>query len=59
MQQLSSDELNRRIDTFLTKKHEEFPELKLRRKESKHKKSYSVSEVFTELVAGFKWEFGR
>lgn len=59
MQQLSSEEVNHRIDTFLAKKHEEFPELKLRPQAPKQKKVHTLSEVFAELVAGFKWEFGR
>lgn len=59
MQPMDSQELDSRINTFLMRKHEEFPELKLRRKEPKHRKAWGVSELFSDLIAGAKWEFGR
>jgi len=59
MQQMNSQELDRRINAFLSKKHEQYPELALRPQEPKQKKVHTASEVFAELVAGFKWEFGR
>lgn len=59
MQQVSSQELDRRINTFLTKKHQEFPELKLRPQESEYKVAPSAAEMFADLIAGAKWEFGR
>lgn len=59
MQSISSEELDRRINTFLNRKHQEYPELKLRTEAPKQKKEHSVTEVFADLVAGFKWEFGR
>lgn len=59
MQPMTSQELNRRIDTFLAKKHEEYPELRLRPQAIKKEKSVTASIVVSELLAGFKWEFGR
>ena len=58
MQHMSSQELDRRINTFLERKHEEFPELKLRPQAPKQPK-VTLVEALTELAAGFKWEFGR
>lgn len=55
---MSSQELDRRINTFLERKHEEFPELKLRPQAPKQPK-VTLVEALTELAAGFKWEFGR
>lgn len=59
MQQVSSQELDRRINTFLTKKHQEFPELELRPQEADRKVAPSVADMFADLIAGAKWEFGR
>lgn len=58
MQDIDSKELDRRIETFLTMKHQEFPELGLRPQEPEEK-VHTASEVFADLVAGMNWEFGR
>ncbi|MFZ1250204.1 MAG: hypothetical protein WAR37_02035 [Candidatus Microsaccharimonas sp.] len=58
MQQLQAQEIDQRIDTFLTKKHQQFPELGLRPNEREHKAPV-VSKLFENLIAGIKWEFGR
>lgn len=59
METLSSQQLNRRINTFMDRKNEQYPELKLRPAAKKQPKHYTAMEVFSEVVAGIKWEFGR
>ena len=59
MQSLSSQQLDRRINTFLARKHEEFPELKLRPEAKKQRKTHSFSDMVADFIAGAKWEFGR
>lgn len=59
MQQMSSQELDRRITTFLKRKDEEFPELKLRRHSPEQDKVPSAADILIDFVAGIRWEFGR
>ncbi len=59
MQTVSSQQLDQRINAFMSRKHEQYPELKLRPKAKKESKHFTVHEAFSDLVAGIKWEFGR
>lgn len=56
---MDSQELERRIDNFLTKKQQKYPELKLRSDASESNTRVSFSETFANLAAGFKLNFSR
>ena len=59
MQTLSSQQLDNRINSFIDRKNEQYPELKLRPTAKKAPKHYTALEVFSEVVAGIKLEFWR
>lgn len=59
MQTVSSQQLDQRINAFMSRKHEQYPELKLRPAAKKEPKHFNALEAFSELVAGIKWELGR
>lgn len=59
MHTVSSQQLDRRINDFMSRKHEQYPELKLRPYATKEAKHFNAFEAFSEIVAGIKWELGR
>jgi hypothetical protein len=59
MKEMDSQELDRRIDNFLTKKQQEYPELKLRSSASQSNVRTSISETLMSLATGLKLNFSR
>lgn len=59
MQELNAQELNMRIESFLTKKHQQFPELALRGAKETDTTRHTITDAFQTLVAGVKFQLNR
>ena len=50
MAPLTDDQLNMRINAFITKKHQQYPELRLRGRE---KRAKSLNRFLAEKISGY------
>lgn len=56
---MDTQELDRRIDSFLTKKQEKYPELNLRSSSPQQKSAMSIYETLLHIATGFKLNLSR
>jgi len=59
MRELSDQELDMRIESFLKRKHEQFPELRIRPEKSEKTAPDSLVDTFLDLAAGIKLQLTR
>lgn len=59
MRELSDQELDMRIESFLKRKHEQFPELRIRPEKNKKTAPDSLVDTFLDLAAGIKLQLTR
>ena len=55
MERLNDEELNERINSFISRKHQEYPELALRGGEKRAESiGYLIADKFSELASSIK-----
>jgi len=55
MKQLNDEQLAARIETFIARKHQEFPELSLRGDKKRNESiGYVITDKISDLVASFR-----